>query len=93
MLQPIRTKFRKQFKGRIHGTATSGAKLSFGQYGLKALEPDRVTARHDGGIRARQRRHVTALLEATRQGLDATGGEVVQVEGLVLQCDLPAHDP
>jgi large subunit ribosomal protein L16 len=45
MLQPIRTKFRKQFKGRIHGTATSGAKLSFGQYGLKALEPDRVTAR------------------------------------------------
>jgi large subunit ribosomal protein L16 len=45
MLQPTRTKFRKAFKGRIHGTATSGAKLSFGQYGLKALEPDRVTAR------------------------------------------------
>ena len=45
MLQPKRTKYRKAFKGRIHGTATSGAKLSFGQYGLKALEPDRVTAR------------------------------------------------
>ena len=45
MLQPQRTKFRKQFKGRIHGTATSGAELTFGQYGLKALEPDRVTAR------------------------------------------------
>src|ERR1041384_2539836 len=45
MLQPIRTKFRKQFKGRIHGIATSGATLAFGQYGLKALEPDRVTAR------------------------------------------------
>ena len=45
MLQPVRTKFRKQFKGRIHGPATSGATLAFGQYGLKALEPDRVTAR------------------------------------------------
>ena len=45
MLQPKRTKFRKAFKGRIHGTATSGATLAFGQFGLKALEPDRVTAR------------------------------------------------
>jgi large subunit ribosomal protein L16 len=45
MLQPVRTKFRKAFKGRIHGTATSGATLAFGQYGLKALEPERVTAR------------------------------------------------
>ena len=45
MLQPIRTKFRKQFKGRIHGTATSGITLAFGQYGLKAIEPERVTAR------------------------------------------------
>ena len=45
MLQPKRTKFRKAFKGRIHGTATSGATLAFGQYGLKALEPERVTAR------------------------------------------------
>src|ERR1700755_3458363 len=45
MLQPIRTKFRKAFKGRIHGIATSGNSLAFGQYGLKALEPDRVTAR------------------------------------------------
>ena len=45
MLQPTRTKFRKAFKGRIHGVATSGATLAFGQYGLKALEPERVTAR------------------------------------------------
>ena len=45
MLQPVRTKFRKAFKGRIHGTATSGTTLAFGQYGLKALEPERVTAR------------------------------------------------
>ena len=45
MLQPARTKFRKQFKGRIHGTAKGGTTLSFGEYGLKALEPERVTAR------------------------------------------------
>ena len=45
MLQPKKTNFRKAFKGRIHGTATSGATLAFGQFGLKALEPDRVTAR------------------------------------------------
>ena len=45
MLQPKRTKFRKAFKGRIHGVATSGATLAFGQFGLKATEPDRVTAR------------------------------------------------
>ena len=45
MLQPKRTKFRKQFKGRIHGKATSAAELTFGSYGLRALEPERVTAR------------------------------------------------
>ena len=45
MLQPKKTKFRKAFKGRIHGTATKGATLAFGQFGLKALEPERVTAR------------------------------------------------
>jgi large subunit ribosomal protein L16 len=45
MLQPKRTKFRKAFKGRIHGVATSGVDLNFGQYGLKALEPERLTAR------------------------------------------------
>ena len=45
MLQPKRTKFRKQFKGRIHGVATSGVTLAFGQYGLKAIEPERVNAR------------------------------------------------
>ena len=45
MLQPIKTKFRKQHKGRIHGTSKAGTTLNFGQYGLKALEPERVTAR------------------------------------------------
>jgi large subunit ribosomal protein L16 len=45
MLSPKKTKFRKQFKGKIHGVAKSGFSLNFGAYGLKALEPERVTAR------------------------------------------------
>ena len=45
MLQPKRTKYRKAFKGRIHGTAKGGTALNFGAYGLKAVEPERVTAR------------------------------------------------
>ena len=45
MLQPKRTKYRKQFKGRIKGVAKGGSDLNFGAYGLKAQEPDRVTAR------------------------------------------------
>jgi len=45
MLSPSRTKFRKQFKGRIKGAAKGGTALNFGEYGLKALEPERVTAR------------------------------------------------
>ena len=45
MLSPKRMKFRKQHKGRIHGLAKGGSTLSFGSYGLKALSPERVTAR------------------------------------------------
>ncbi|HEX4260870.1 MAG TPA: 50S ribosomal protein L16 [Acetobacteraceae bacterium] len=45
MLQPKRTKFRKAHKGRIHGVATSGNALNFGAFGLKAMEPERITAR------------------------------------------------
>ena len=45
MLQPKRTKFRKAHKGRIHGEAKGGTTLAFGQYALKATEPERVTAR------------------------------------------------
>ena len=58
MLQPKRTKFRKQFKGRIHGTATSGADLTFGSFGLKALEPERVTARQVEAARRAITRHM-----------------------------------
>jgi len=45
MLQPARSKFRKQHKGRIHGAAKAGTVLNFGAYGLKALDPDRLPAR------------------------------------------------
>ncbi|MBA3069908.1 MAG: 50S ribosomal protein L16 [Hyphomonas sp.] len=45
MRQPKRTKFRKAFKGKISGQAKGGFSLSFGEFGLKALEPERVTAR------------------------------------------------
>src|SRR6056297_950276 len=62
MLQPKKTKFRKQFKGRIKGVAKGGMDLNFGQYGLKALEPERVTARQ---IEA-ARRAITRFMK--RQG-------------------------
>ena len=45
MLQPKKTRFRKQFKGRIHAAAKGGFELNFGQFGLKAVEPERITAR------------------------------------------------
>ena len=45
MLSPKRLKFRKQFKGRIHGMAKGGSELNFGSYGLKAITPERITAR------------------------------------------------
>src|SRR4051794_34535370 len=45
MLSPKKTKYRKQFKGRIHGASKGNTALHFGSYGLKALEPERITAR------------------------------------------------
>jgi large subunit ribosomal protein L16 len=58
MLQPSRTKFRKAFKGRIHGRATSGNELAFGQFGLKTVEPDRITARQIEAARRAITRHM-----------------------------------
>jgi large subunit ribosomal protein L16 len=58
MLQPARTKFRKAHKGRIHGVATSGNFLAFGEYGLKAMEPERVTARQIEAARRAMTRHM-----------------------------------
>ena len=58
MLQPARTKFRKAHKGRIHGIATSGIDLAFGQFGLKAMEPERLTARQIEAARRALTRHM-----------------------------------
>ena len=58
MLQPIKTKFRKAHKGRIRGQASSGQSLAFGEYGLKALEPERVTARQIEAARRALTRHM-----------------------------------
>src|SRR6201987_5373038 len=61
MLQPKRTKFRKAHKGRIHGAAKGGFSLNFGSYGLKAIEPERLTARQ---IEA-ARRAITRAMKRT----------------------------
>ena len=58
MLSPKKTKYRKQFKGRIHGVAKGGFALNFGAYGLKALEPERVTARQIEAARRALTRHM-----------------------------------
>ena len=58
MLQPKRTKFRKQHKGRIHGTAKGGTDLNFGAFGLKAVEPERATARQIEAARRAMTRHM-----------------------------------
>jgi large subunit ribosomal protein L16 len=58
MLQPKRTKYRKAFKGRIKGTAKGGTSLSFGSYGLKALEPERITSRQIEATRRAVTRHM-----------------------------------
>ncbi|USG60260.1 50S ribosomal protein L16 [Sneathiella marina] len=58
MLQPKRTKFRKAHKGRLKGIATSGTTLNFGAYGLKAVEPGRITARQIEATRRAVTRHI-----------------------------------
>jgi large subunit ribosomal protein L16 len=58
MLQPARTKYRKAFKGRIHGTAKGGTQLNFGAFGLKAMEPNRITAREIEAARRTITRHL-----------------------------------
>jgi large subunit ribosomal protein L16 len=58
MLSPKKTKFRKQFKGRIHGAAKGGTSLNFGSHGLKAVEPERVTARQIEAARRAITRHM-----------------------------------
>ena len=68
MLSPKKTKYRKQFKGKIHGVARSGFTLNFGSYGLKSVEPERITARQ---IEA-ARRAITRQMK--RQATEAEAG-------------------
>src|SRR5271156_4179562 len=58
MMQPKKTRFRKAFKGRIRGNAKGGFSLNFGEFGLKALEPERVTARQIEAARRALTRHM-----------------------------------
>ncbi|MGD0761666.1 MAG: 50S ribosomal protein L16 [Roseiarcus sp.] len=58
MMQPMKTKFRKAFKGRIRGAAKGGCELNFGEFGLKAVEPERVTARQIEAARRALTRHM-----------------------------------
>jgi large subunit ribosomal protein L16 len=58
MLQPARRKYRKEQKGRNKGVATRGAKVSFGEYGLKAIERGRLTARQIEAARRAMTRHI-----------------------------------
>jgi large subunit ribosomal protein L16 len=61
MLSPKRTKYRKAHKGRIHGPAKGGSDLNFGAYGLKAMQPERVTARQIEAARRAITRHLKRL--------------------------------
>ena len=58
MLQPKKPKFRKQQKGKLRGVATSGTRVSFGEFGLKALTRGRVTARQIEAARRAMTRHI-----------------------------------
>ena len=58
MLQPKRTKFRKAFKGRIRGNAKGGTTLTFGSFGLKTIEPGRISARQIEAARRAMNRHM-----------------------------------
>jgi large subunit ribosomal protein L16 len=58
MLSPKKTKYRKAFKGRIHGATKGGSALNFGAYGLKTVEPERITARQIEAARRAITRHM-----------------------------------
>ena len=58
MLQPVRTKYRKAFKGRIHGNAARAVKLNYGQFGLKAIQPERIIGKQIEAARVALTRHM-----------------------------------
>ena len=90
MLEPKRTKYRKAHKGRIHGAAKGGFRLSYGAFGLKALEPERITARQIESARRAitraMKRAVQAAMRLGAGGIRITcagrlgGAEIARVE-------------
>ena len=76
MLQPKRTKFRKAFKGRIHGNAKGGTELNFGAFGLKAMEPERITARQIEAARRAITRHIKRYRPSLDPHLPGRSGQL-----------------
>ena len=70
MLQPKRTKYRKAFKGRIRGAAKGGFNLDFGAFGLKAMEPDRLTARQIEAARIAAQKEIAAMQVAANSAVN-----------------------
>ena len=66
MLQPVRTKYRKAFKGRIHGNASRAVKLNYGQFGLKAIQPDRIIGKQIEAARVA----LTRYMKRNRKSMD-----------------------
>jgi len=96
MLQPIKTKFRKAHKGRIRGQATSGQSLAFGEYGLKAIEPERVTARQiEAARRALTRGGAPRAVACLRRALaePPAGAERAAIVLELASAELQAGEP
>ena len=98
MLQPKRTKIRKAFKGRIHGASKGNTALHFGSYGLKALEPERITARQiEAARRAITRQVLARPADGWQQRLraaeaDAARAATAQWDGFLARAHAaPAH--
>ena len=67
MLQPVRTKYRKAFKGRIHGNATRAVKLNYGQFGLKAVQPERIIGKQIEAARVALTRYMKRTVKYGRE--------------------------
>ena len=85
MLSPKKTKFRKQFKGRIHGSAKGNFELNYGSYGLKALEPERITSRQLALVWGVHTIH--ALEPKSFSGMIENACELAKKEGIVKKGD------
>ena len=86
MLQPKKTRFRKAFKGRIHGASKGGFDLNFGQFGLKAMAPERITARQIEAARRAMKRAVQSAMRLGAEGIRINcsgrlgGAEIARME-------------